>query len=318
MREMRRSVAATGFVLAAFGLATTNLLANSGGDFREGQEVTVVLPATSCEKVEKNKKNQPGETYEVVMSVDDRGQLVLGNDPMWRSKSLPVVVNGVVSSIKKSRKTGKTTLTFMGTETTFIFRIPTDSPWQQLMTEVLIDGHWSVAAPSQALSDSLTRTVDAYCKNSFSAPLDALKPETRHRVAGLQLAVGALEPPSTSSIDDEVYLDAQLGAGPAVFDRLRTSADQRITRTITGRVLPAVKAWAQLFYGDVPFDGFRFTATITNKDFAEYPPQPAYEELEIFLTLKEAKAFAGDNLTPQELIDAAIVLVNGSRSHIDL
>ena len=186
------------------------------------------------------------------------------------------------------------------------------------MTEVLIDGHPSVAAPSQALSDILTRTIDAYCNDSFSAPLDALKPEIRHRLAGLQLAVGALRPPSTSSFDDEVYLDAQLGAGPAVFDRLRTSADQRITLTITGRVLPAVKAWAQLFYGDVPFGGFRFTATITNKDFAEYPPLPAYEELEILLTLKTAKAFARDDLSAQELIDAATVLVNGNRSHVDL
>ena len=66
MRKIRRSVAATGFVLAALSLATTNLLASSGGDFREGQKVTVVLPATSFEEITKKKKNQPGKTYEVV------------------------------------------------------------------------------------------------------------------------------------------------------------------------------------------------------------------------------------------------------------
>ena len=310
-KNIRRPVVMVLFGLVALLVTAFDCQADSTEAYRKGQEVTLVLPTTSFEKVETKKKNQPGDTYEVAGSVDDRGRLVLGGDPLWRSKSLPLIVAGEVTSIKTSRKAKETTVTFVGSDSTFVFRVPADSPWQQAMAEVLVNGHSSISELSPDLSDSLSAMLEAYCSDAFIAPLDSLDMRARRRVAELQLAVGSLGPPSTTSLNGEVLLDADLGTGPSVYNTLKTSASKRASRTITDRVLPAVKAWAGVFYGDVPFDGIRFTATITHRDFAEYPPRPSHDELEFIVGLKDAKAYAADKLTGQELVDAATVMVNG-------
>jgi len=78
------------------------------------------------------------------------------------------------------------------------------------------------------------------------------------------------------------------------------------------------EAWATVFFGRVPFDGFHFTATITHKDFSKSPPKPAYDTLEIYASLDDVEAYADDDLIGQQLIDASTVLLNGNRVRLDL
>ncbi len=305
-------------VILGLAMVTTafDCQANSAIAYQEGQSVTLVLPATSFEKVEKRKKNQVGETFEVKVSIHDDGSLLFGDDPMWRSKSLPLIVAGQVTSIKTSERAKETTLSFFGGGRSFVFRVPTDSPWQQPMAEVLVEGHSSVMEPSPGLTESLSGMLDAYCSHAFDAPLDALDARARRRVAELMLAGESLDPPSTSPLDGKLYLDAGLGAGPGFFNTLTTSESQRIVGTLADRVLPAAKTWADVFYGDVPFHGIKFKAIITQKDFVEYPPRATYENLEFFVALTDAQAYADDDLTARELIDKATVFVDGVREEV--
>jgi hypothetical protein len=304
--------------LAVWNLAALDCWGEARDVYPDGREVTVVLPPTSFEEVETRNSDQPGNTYEVVVSFDDRGELVLGGDPMWRSRSLPVVVAGRVASVKTSKRAKETKLTVDGDGSTFVFRIPIHSAWQQPLGEVLVLGHSSVSSPSGGLGGSLDRMLDAFCAHQFSPPLDSLDMRIRRRVAELQFAVGATGPPSTSILDGMVYFDARLGEGSAVYNRLTSSVSQRTTNTVVDRVLPAVKAWAQVFFGEVPFAGIRFTATVTHKDFTEYPPEPGHDELELLVSLADAEAYADEDLTAQELIDASVVSVNGRRVEVNL
>ena len=132
-------------------------------------------------------------------------------------------------------------------------------------------------------------------------------------VAELNLAVGSLDPPSTSSLDGTVYLDAHLSAGPGFFDARTTTTIQRIVGTINDRVLPAAKTWSKAFYGDIPFDGIRFTATATNQDFTEYPPLSATEELDFYVGFDDAEEFAADDMSAPQLVKKAIVFIDGVR-----
>jgi hypothetical protein len=175
-----------------------------------------------------------------------------------------------------------------------------------------------VASPSPGLEASLDRMFDAYCERRFSPPLDVLDPRIRRRVAELQFAVGATGPPTTSSFEGARYFDADLGAGTVVYNTQAGSASQRASNTITDRVLPAVRAWAKVFFGEVPFDGFHVTAAIARKDFTEYPPRTQYDRLELYMSLDDADDFEDGDLTGQQLVDRSTVLLNGKRAQLDL
>jgi hypothetical protein len=277
-----------------------------------------VVPPTACKKVERRNAQQPGTAYEVDVTIDSQGGLVLGGDPNWRARSLPMIVAGQVAEVTRSKRTKQTILTFDGDGTTVDLRVPIDSAWQQPLAEVLVPGHSSLAEPSAALTATVEGMIEAYCKEPFSAPLDTLEPRIRRRVAEMQLAIGDLKPPSTSTFDGEVYFDARLGEGAAVYNKTSGTGSQRVTDTLANRVLPAVKAWARVFFGAVPFAGFRMSATITTKDFTEYPPQPQHDELEVYVSVKDANRFAADDLSAAALVEASVVLVNGKPYRPDL
>lgn len=314
----RRCGVAVAIGLAAFTVAFSVARSGAAAAYEEGQPVTLVLPPAACQEVERRNDQQDSTAYEVDVTLASRGGLVLGGDPAWRSLGLPLVAAGQITSIKSSKRAKQTTLTFEGDGTTAEIRVPMEASWQQPLEEILIPGHSSVAEPSAALTASLDGMFEAYCNDRFAAPLDALEPRIRRRVAELQFAIRDFEAPSTSTFEGEVYFDARLGEGTVVYNRTSSTQSQRVTNTITDRVLPAVKAWAQVFFGEVPFHGFRVMATITDKDFTKYPPKPEYDQLELYVPLDDAEKYAADDLSMQQILDASVVLLNGSPYRVNL
>lgn len=309
--------------LAVIQMAALDLHADDGGPYTKGAAVTAVVPAASLEKVETKKKKkgefvEPTDDYEVKVAVDGGGDLVLGGDPKWKSSSLPVVVAGEVISIKTSKRGKETTLTVAGDGTTIAFRLPMNSVWQGPLAAILVPGQATVSAPTPALQASLDSLIDAFCAERFTGPLDPLDTRIRRRVAEFMFAMGDTGPPSTSVFEGKLYFDSDLGEGAAVFNQKTTTAGQRTAITIADRVLPATKAWAQVFFGDVPFHGFRITATITHRDFADYPPKPAHDELEFYVSVSDADDYAADDLTAQQLIDVSTVMVNKKQVRLDV
>lgn len=305
-------------------LVSFDCRADEGGPYAEGSAVTVVVPAASLEKVETKKRQKKNDNleqiddYEVEVAIDGNGGLVLGGDPNWSSSSLPLVVAGDVTKIKNSRKAKKTLLTVTGDDRTISFRLPMNSAWQGPIAEVLVPGRSSVSSPSPGLEASLSRMIDAFCAEQFTGPLDALDERIRRRVAELKLAVGDTGPPTTSVFESNLYFDSDLGEGTVVYNRKTTTPNQRTASTIADRILPATKAWAKVFFGDVPFYGFRLAATIVHKDFVEYPPKSVRDEIEFYVSLDDAEDYADDDLSSQGLIDASTVVVNGKQVRLDV
>jgi len=316
-------------VMAVFGFAVLQMApldcqAADGGTYAKGTAVTVVVPAAALEKVEskKKKKNddllEPTDDYEVEVSLDAGGKLVLGGDAKWKSSSLPVVVPGEVTSIKTSKRAKETTLTVIGDGKSIAFRLPLNAAWQGPIAEILVPGQSSVASPSPALEASLNSFIDAFSAEQFNGQLATLDTRIRRRVAELMFAVGDTGPPTTSVFESNMFFDSDLGKGAVVYNQTTTTANQRTASTIADRILPATKAWAKVFFGDVPFYGFKFTATITYKDFTEYPPKPVEDRLEYYVSLEDAEDYADEELTAQELIDRSTVIVNGKPVRLDV
>jgi len=309
--------------LASFLLASVDLRADDDGLYDEGAAVTVVVPRSALAKVEDGRKRKKEEVphldaFEVTVSLGVDGTLIIGGDPDWRSSSLPLVMTGTVTTVKNVKRDKATFLTVRGDDREIVFRLPLGGSWQQVISEVLMPGHSTVATPSPDLEASLNRMLDAYCERQFTAPLDALDPRIRRRVAELQFAVGASGPPTTSTFEGTRYFDAVLGEGTVVYNTRSSSASQRASNTITDRILPAVKAWTKVFFGEVPFDGLHITADIAHKDFTEYPPRTERDRLELYMSLDDADDFEDEDLSGQQLLDASIVLLNGNRVQLDL
>jgi len=314
-----------GVGLVVMQMAAPDLQAADSDAYAKGAEVTVVVPAATLEKVETNKKKkkndefvEPTDDYEVAVALDGSGNLVLGGDPKWRSSSLPVVVAGEVTSVKTSKKAKETTLIVTGDGKAISFQLPMNAAWQGKVAEILVPGRSSVSSPSPALESSLNSFIDAFCAEQFNGQLASLDERIRRRVAELMFAVGDTSPPTTSIFEGNLYFDSNLGEGVAVYNQKTTTANQRTASTIADRVLPATKAWAQVFFGNVPFYGFRFTATITHKDFTEYPPNPAHDTLEFYVSLEDAEDYADDDMTAQALINDSTVKVNGTEVRLDV
>jgi hypothetical protein len=291
--------------------------------YAEGAEVTVVVPRAVVEPAEVGKKKrdeivEPVDPYEVRVTLGSDGGLVLGGDPDWRSSSLPLVMPGRVTELKTVKRAKATTLTVRGEGREITFLLPMSGGWQGPITEVILPGSATVASPSPELEASLDQMLDAYTQHSFAPPLDALDPRVRRRVAELQFAIGDPTPPTTSTVQGIRCFDARLGEGTVVYNTLTSTAEQRAANTITDRVLPAVKAWTQVFFGQVPFEGLHVVAEIAHKDFTKYPPKTEHDRLELTMSFDAAEDYADDDLSAQELIDAATVTLDGRPVKLDL
>ncbi|MCU0304241.1 MAG: hypothetical protein MUC56_09320 [Thermoanaerobaculales bacterium] len=276
-----------------------------------GQPATLVLPAPAC-------AGSGLERCEVDVTFDATGGLVVAGDPGWRGAGLPLVIAGQLTSVKPAKKSKPAIVTFEGDGAKVELRVQPADGWQDRLGEILVPGHSTITEPSPELTSSLDRLLEAYSASRFSPPLDVLEPRIRRRVAELQLAVGDLEAPSTSSRGGVTYFDARLGEGAVIYNRASGSEGQWVANSLAYRVLPAVEAWARVFFGELPFEGFAFTATVTAKDYTKYPPEPESDQLELLVSLADAEAFAAEDLTAQALVDAAAVSLNGRPVRIDL
>jgi hypothetical protein len=297
------------FVLLASALVATH--GRAATVIEPGQAVTLVLPAPACAA-------SGLDGCEIDLTLDAGGGLVIGGDPDWRGAGLPMVVPGQLTSVKPAKKSKPAIVTFEGEGAKVELRVQPVDGWQGPLGEILVPGHPTITEPSPELTATLDRMLEAYCASRFSPPLDALEPRIRRRVAELQLAVGDLAAPSTSSHQGVTYFDARLGEGAATYNRASGTQGQWVANTVAYRVLPAVEAWTQVFFGELPFEGFRFSAAVTAKDYTKYPPESQSDQLELLVALTDAEAFAAEELTAQALVDAAVVSLNGRPVRIDL
>ena len=319
-RRWLGTTVAVGFAVATLAVAAA---AAVDGPYAEGDEVTVVVPRAVVEPAEDGRKKkeelvEPVDPYEVRVTLGSDGALVLGGDPDWRVSSLPLVMPGRVTELKNVKRAKATILTVRGEGREITFLLPLSGGWEQGITEVVLPGSATVASPSPELEASLDRMLDAYTEHSFAPPLDALDPRVRRRVAELQFAIGDATPPTTSTVAGMRCFDARLGEGTVVYNTLTSTAEQRAANTITDRVLPAVKAWTQVFFGQMPFEGLHVVAEIAHKDFTKYPPKTEHDRLVLTMSFDAAEDYADDDLSAQQLIDAATVALNGRPVKLDL
>ena len=113
------------------------------------------------------------------------------------------------------------------------------------------------------------------------------------------------------------YLSVNVGGDTQIYNMIRVDQTSRLGDSLNDRILSYFKRIARVikFHRDV--DGIKISVFVPYKNFVtEAYSEPHYDRLEIYAAMDVIQQFADDELTNQEFVDEAIVLVNGNRMQI--
>jgi hypothetical protein len=99
---------------------------------------------------------------------------------------------------------------------------------------------------------------------------------------------------------------------------LRQSEGQRIARTINGRMLRVLKAFATPVANIPKIDGLKLQYSIAHKNFIEDMEAPQVDKLEFYAAREFIRSFAEADMTSQQLADTSVIILNGNRISVQL
>lgn len=112
----------------------------------------------------------------------------------------------------------------------------------------------------------------------------------------------------------DTYLSVDVGGDTEIYNTIRLDQTQRLSHSLNQRVLSYLKRIARIIKFHSEVDGIKITILVPYKNFVtETYLQPNYDRLEIYAPMDVIRQFADDELTNEELVEEAILLVNGNR-----
>ncbi|MBA3317288.1 MAG: hypothetical protein H0T50_04265 [Gemmatimonadales bacterium] len=114
------------------------------------------------------------------------------------------------------------------------------------------------------------------------------------------------------------YLRLDLGTGAGHSGQTPPSQGELVTAAVNRQVLGAAKALAAALPPGATIDGLKLDLRLPPRRAGARSTLPEEARLEIYFSLGPLRGFADDELTSQQLIDAAVVLLDGNRIQVDL
>jgi hypothetical protein len=115
----------------------------------------------------------------------------------------------------------------------------------------------------------------------------------------------------------DTYLVVNAGGDVQMYNTIQMNQSARIAHAVNERVLRYIKyaAKAIKYYPEV--DGIKVELYLPFKNFVteDYMP-PHYDFIELYAPMDVIRQFAEDELTNQEFVEEAVLLVNGNRTRI--
>lgn len=121
----------------------------------------------------------------------------------------------------------------------------------------------------------------------------------------------------TEKYKGDTYLSVDVGGDVEVYNTIRLNQSQRLAHTLNQRVLSYLKRIARTIKFNSEVDGIKITILVPYKNFiTETYLEPNYDRLEIYVPMDVIRQFADDELTNEEFVEEAILLVNGNRARL--
>ena len=91
-----------------------------------------------------------------------------------------------------------------------------------------------------------------------------------------------------------------------------------MARLLNDRLLNVLKAFADPVRAVEAIYGVKLEIRIPHKGFLDNEADPEYDDLMIYASAEDTKAFADFELTNQEFIDRCFVILNNNQIHVPL
>lgn len=123
----------------------------------------------------------------------------------------------------------------------------------------------------------------------------------------------------TEKYKGDTYLVLDAGGDVQIYNTIQMDQSARIAHALNQRVLSYIKRVARIINFHPEVDGIKVEVALPYKNFVtEYYNQPNYDRVEIYAPMDIVRQFADDELTNQEFVEEAVLLVNGNRSRIPI
>ena len=121
----------------------------------------------------------------------------------------------------------------------------------------------------------------------------------------------------TEKYKGDTYLSVDAGGDVEVYNTIRLNQTQRLAHSLNQRVLSYLKRIARIIKFHSEVDGIKITILVPYKNFVtETYLEPNYDRLEIYAPMDVIRQFADDELTNEEFVEEAILLVNRNRTRL--
>lgn len=286
---------------AHFGVLILFMTALPGGasDEPANKAWTIVAPAESW--IER------GTTAEINVKLVEGVYLVNG-DPNWQLSGIPAQLEVHLFGEVYGRR--KTTFRFRPRDTSrfSLLRIELEG----VSKEHALDTLRLLAAPGRAFGprtvDLVQKTLEPMAEREARDTFPGVTPEALNAALTWVWALGGKSVARTT-FQGDAYLDAGLlTPGPKIVSR-HGSPHSLAARYLSRRAIPAVRLAGALV--DSGLGGLTFEVYL-------YDSSATLHRVRVYVPAGEVGRFARSEITDQELVDASVVLLNGSRIQVTL
>jgi hypothetical protein len=191
----------------------------------------------------------------------------------------------------------------------YFFKLPLDDSLAARAFRAAVTDSANLAAVYLELEQKLVVSV-------FKGPLSSVPMERRVPLLRTARASDASPFFRAESFQSKTFFGIDLGAYPSVYNTAKLSQNQRLSSALRQSLLNYVKTFKSALGENSGVDGICLTVAIGHQNFVTAYSKIEFDLLRLYLPSALINRFADAEITDQELIDGAVVMLNGNRSKV--
>lgn len=223
-----------------------------------------------------------------------------------------------ITDISFDKKSGVTTVELKSD-------VPRLSQLSGLGREIKLLVHGDVSRALQAVlvlpgkeEEARAEGYAALSAHFFTGPLADLSDTTKQALLRFADLVANGTTIGSTVFKEKLFLVVDLGTDENVYNELKLNQSQRVAEVMNERLLAILKAFAKQIEGNSKLYGLKLELSIPHKSFANEFAAATYDKLEVYVGSEDTRKFADADITSQQLMDSAVVIVNSNRIQVPL
>jgi len=269
---------------------------------RNGEQIVLKLPS---KYIDVTRSKWTGKsTFVVDVAPGGPTGVIVSGDPDWQVGGFPSLTQFTVSKVKKDEVELQTLsglkirLNFLGGSPESMFG--------------------KVAAPLAGRDAYRREAYAALSTKFFTGPLAALSDAKKDLLLAFAHTTARGTTVGSETFKEKLYLVVNLGGTDVVYNELKLNQAARVAKVMNERLLTVLKAFAAPVADVTDIHGLKLEYSIAHRNFLSASSVSDYDKLEIYAPSDAIHKFSGADITSQQLVDGAVVIVNDNRVQVAL